>query len=487
MEHFRLFHALFPTMVQAPAKYLCLVIFSALLLLTSSCTTYHEQIKNYYSSISEGDYAKANIELEKSKLLQKTRNRLLYLLEKGRTTHALAQYDTSNHYFNLADKYIEEVRTDAGDALAGTLVNPMMQKYKGEDFEKIMIHYYKALNYLYLGKSEEAIVEARRITLQNQQLNDKFNDKNNRYSKDPFSFMLQGLIYESAADINNAFIAYRNAAEAYLNSENQEYYGIKMPEQLKKDVLRTASQNGFNDEVGRFEKLLNMKYEVHKDAEGGSLVVFWENGLAPVKEQQDFFFSLTKGTSGFYFVDMNGNNIPFDSGVSFNADHLEAADLNNFRVAFPRYAPRPPLFKIATIQTKQDSVVAEKAEDINELAISTLKQRFVKEASLALSRMAVKKAAQMVIKGKDDDNKKNKELREGIAAAIDLYSLFSEKADTRNWQTLPSSIYYARIPLQKGKNDVKIFLRDAHGKEEIKNFSVEGTGKITFYNYASLK
>lgn len=44
---------------------------------------------------------------------------------------------------------------------------------------------------------------------------------------------LQGIIYEMGGDINNAFIAYRNAADVYLQS-NDTYYGVELPGQLKK-------------------------------------------------------------------------------------------------------------------------------------------------------------------------------------------------------------------------------------------------------------
>lgn len=465
-----------------------IVLSGLLLLILCGCASYNQRIETYYASVSGGDYKKANADLDKNRLLKKSRNHLLYLLEKGRVSHALAQYDTSNYYFNEADKLMEEARTSAGDVVAGTLMNPMMQKYKGEDFEKIMIHYYKALNYLYLGQTDEAVVEARRITLQNEQLGDKFNEKDNRYSKDAFSLMLQGFIYESSNDVNNAFIAYRNAAEIFLKAENQVYYGVKMPGQLKKDVLRTAYENGFSDELSRFEGIFGMTYKPEKKPEGGYAIIFWENGMAPVKEQQDFFFTLTKGTEGFYFMDINGNNmIPFDSAISFDANNLHAGDLNDFHVAFPKYIPRPVTFTSAMIKNGKDSVFAERAEDINELAMATLRQRFPKEMSTALSRLAVKKTAQLVIQGKDDDSKKNKELREGIAAAIDLYSLFSEKADTRNWQTLPSVIYYARVPLEKGKNELSVTLTSGSGNAETKSFIVDGTGRLIFLNYSTLR
>ncbi len=459
-----------------------------LMLVLCSCSSYHKQISAYYAHLSEGNYAAANKDLDQNKLLKKSRNELLYLLEKGKTYYMLNQYDSSNVYFNKADAYMDEVRSGVGDVAIGTLVNPMMQKYKGEDFEKFMIHYYKALNYLYLNKTEDAIVEARRITLQEQQQNDKFNNKDNRYSKDAFSFMLQGLIYEAGNDMNNAFIAYRNAAEVYQKSPDKTHYGVSMPAQLQRDVIRTAYLNGFRNEVDRFERLFNIKYQPAKKPEGGELILFWENGLAPVKEQQDFFFSLLKDQAGFYFTDPGGQNrIPFYGNFGSNADNVKLSDLETFRVAFPKYVARPLFYSSAHILVNDSTIHLEKAEDINELAFATFKQRFVKEMATALSRLAVKKFAEYAVRGKKDDKKKDNNVRDGIATAIQLYSLFSEKADTRNWQTLPSAIYYGRIPLQKGKNEIKIKMKNKAGREETQTITVEGTGKLVFYNYASLK
>ncbi|WP_207535662.1 COG3014 family protein [Desertivirga arenae] len=462
-----------------------LSILALMVLLLCSCATYNSRIQTYYSSITQGNYSKADKELEANKLLKAGRNSLLYLLEKGRVAHLQGAYDTSNYFFNEADRLIEEQGRKPADVVVGLLMNPMMQQYKAEAFEGIMIHYYKALNYLYLNQPDEAIVEARRITLQNQQIGDNAGNKDKRYSKDAFSLMLQGLIYERSGDVNNAFIAYRNSAELYLNdTSSQKYYGVELPLQLKKDVLRTAYQNGFTDEVMRFERLFKMKYQPAKPADGGELVVFFENGMAPVKEQQDFFFSLTKGLSGFYFVDAGGNEIPFDGSMSFS-DDSNVGNLNTLHVAFPKFVARPLVCHSVRVSGVLDTMNAEKVEDITGLAQAIQKQRFAKEMSATLSRLAVKKAAQYLVKGKE--GAKNKELREGLSSLIDIYAAASEKADTRNWQTLPSEIYYVRIPLKKGENKVDISLNGVQGLAESKTFTVEGSGGLVFLNYAFLK
>src|SRR6478752_1617717 len=115
-----------------------------LMLLLFSCVTYNNRIADYYAAMRNNDYSAAEATLEKTKILQAKRNRLLYLFEKGKMAHLLKQYDSSNVYFNEADVFMEEVRTSACDIALGTLFNPMMQTYKGESFEKFMLHYYKA-------------------------------------------------------------------------------------------------------------------------------------------------------------------------------------------------------------------------------------------------------------------------------------------------------------------------------------------------------
>ncbi|WP_222535229.1 COG3014 family protein [Pedobacter polysacchareus] len=464
-------------------------IFIGLMLFLFSCSSYNDMITPYYKQMASGNYTEAMKELEKNKLLQKPRNKLLFLMEKGKTAHLMGDYENSNRYFNEADQLLENGLGGTMDAVVGTLVNPMNQVYKGEDFEKFMIHYYKALNYVYLGKPEDAIVEARRIGLQSQEQGDKFNNKDSRYSKDAFSLMLQGLIYEYDGDMNNAFIAYRNAAEVYLNSKDQTYYGTPMPEELKKDLLRTAAAMGFTAELQRFEAILKLKYTPVQAPEGGELVFFWENGLAPVKEQEEFFFSLVKGEDGsLFFTNVGGTIIiPFSNGYGsdFNVNSVQS-----LRAAFPKYVSRPPFFSSATLTDGKTTVGFEKAEDINELAYKTLQQRFLKEMGKTLSRLAVKKSAEYVLRESSKGtgkNGKDNSLLEGLGFGVQLYSLLSEKSDTRNWQSLPASISYARIPLQKGKNTITLTLKASNGTEEIKTIEVMGTGRLQFYNYSTLR
>jgi len=459
-----------------------------LMLFLFGCASYNDRITPYYKNISTGNYKEAQVILDKNSLIQKPRNKLLFLMEKGRVSHLLGDYENSNRYFNEADQMLEIGLTSTLDATVGILVNPMTQSYKGEDFEKFMIHYYKSLNYLYLHNTDEAVVEARRISLQAQEQGDKFNNKDKRYAQDAFSLMLQGMIYESNRDINNAFISYRNAVEIYQNSPDETYYGTKIPSALKQDVIRTAYENGFTSEAIKFESAFHIKYKPEPKSDGGELIFFWENGLAPVKVQEDLFFTLTRGNGGnlFFTNAAGGLMIPFV--YNGDRDKLNIKAVESLRASFPKYVAQPSLYSSAVIKSTHGDVALEKAEDINELAFKTLQQRTLNEMSKVLSRLAVKKIAEYALReSAKQGGQKTNSLLEGLGYGMQLYSLLSEKADTRNWQSLPSSISYARIPLKMGENEITLTLKNAQGADEMKTIKINGNGGLQFYNYSTLR
>jgi uncharacterized protein len=451
-----------------------------------SCATYNNRIGTYYDQVVSNQYDKAYMALDHNKLLLRKRNRLLYLFEKGKMAHLLKQYDSSNLFFNEADLFIEDVRTSAKDVALGTLLNPMMETYKGEDFEKFMVHYYKALNYLGLGQGDEAMVEARRISLASYAQQDKTGDKSNKYSDDAFALMLQGIIYEKNGDMNNAFISYRNAVDIFLKNKNL-WYGVSLPGQLKQDLLRTAAANGFMDEVQHYSTLLNTSLQPVAKTGGGELILFWENGLAPVKQEQNFFFSLTKdGLGNFTFTDASGTvNVPFIFDDNLSKDKIKAEDIRSLRVAFPKYLEQPVFYTQGTVSLNNAQYNFEQAENINDLAFATLKERFLKDMTKTLSRLAVKKIAEAAARA--NKSEKDKEERELAAAAIQVFSFVTEKADTRNWQSLPHTILYTRIPLQPGSNEIKINFAGPNQQNQPLTLTVQGNGRLQVQNVCTLR
>ena len=186
-----------------------------LLFILGGCATYYQRNIEFQNLIGEGELEKAEKKLESNKRIQKDRNRLLFLFNMGYINHMQQDFVASNVYFNEADLLIEDYKKSYGAEALALISNPEVKPYRAEDFESVMIHYYKAINYLMLNDNDASIVEARRMNLILDQLNDKYKDSKNRYQADAFAHVLMGLNYEASGQINDAFIAYRNAYEVF--------------------------------------------------------------------------------------------------------------------------------------------------------------------------------------------------------------------------------------------------------------------------------
>ncbi len=443
----------------------------------------------YYNSIQSQDYDKALAKLDHNKFLKRNRNQLLYFLEAGRVYRLKNDFTSSNQFLNQADNYIENSRKSVADYVTGNLLNPMQQAYRGEDFEQFMVHFYKALNYAALGNTDEALVEARRITLSNNSQAEKFKGNSNRYSSDAFSLNFQGMIYEMGGDINNAFIAYRNAADLYLKNDNV-YYGVSLPAQLKQDLLRTADAMGFVSEVEKYAAIFKMSYTKNEEL-GGELILFIEEGRAPVKEERNFVLSSAGGSIGnFSFVDEYGYNanIPFNY-ATYGISEQKLSTVRTLRVAMPVYRVQYPTPLNTSVIVNGNTYTTQLAQNINDLAVSVLRQRFLSELTNAMARQLTKKllekGTQAAVQGiaqsqekKADDNatdsekeKKRQQNADNAKAAgeiagflVNVANTITEKADTRNWQSLPAFINYVRLPLVRGENTITI---SANGLQKV--------------------
>ena len=92
------------------------------------------------------------------------------------------------------------------------------------------------------------------------------------------------------------------------------------------------------------------------------------------------------------------------------------------------------------------------AEDINQIAFKTLRDRMVRELSNSLLRVAVKQGI------KQAASKQN----EWLGFAVGIANALTEKADTRNWQTLPYMISYTRVPLGEGASSLGLRFSGEH-------------------------
>jgi len=468
-------------------RHIILLILAAFLLF--ACATYYQKTQKFQSYIMNGELEKAMAWLNHNDKDKEGKNELLYYMYRGWVAWMQGDYVSSNADLEIADMLIEDYKKQVGYEALALISNPGTRPYQAEDFEKTMVNYFKAMNYIAEGQYDEAIVEARRISIKLQQLNSKYGDHQNRYSDDAFAHLVIGLLYDASNDFNNAFIAYRNALEVYetIYSEN---FGVNVPEQLKLDILRTAALTGFRDEVAYYEKKFGLKYNPEK-SQGGDLIFIWQNGFGPVKDEWSITFTMVPGDVGFvtYTNEEYGLTFPFYIGDRSSSEQAQLRDLSILRVAFPKYVERLPIYQSAYITANGQQYPLELAENINNIAFKTLHDRMLREFGNALLRVATKKAIELGVreatKNKSEEGKLD--LGDIAPAAVTIINAATEKADTRNWQTLPHDISYARIRLPAGEHSISIKMSGPHGTDE-NTFTIQiRDSKTTFFNLQSLE
>lgn len=440
----------------------------------ASAQTHYRKNRNFNSEFEKGDLKKALELLKENERQGEGKARFIYFVNNGLILSILGEYEESNEYFEKAFLFGEDYHINYFNEAASYLTNPNFTVYRGEDHEHLMLLYFKALNFLKMSKPAEALVECRRLNERLNKLNDKYTS-DRKFQRDAFIHTLMGIIYQSTKDFNNAFIAYRNAVEIY-ESDYAKMFGIQVPGQLKKDLLNTAWWTGFVDEFNEFRTKFGME-DYRPQTPEAELVFFWHNGLAPVKGEWSLNFVIAHEKNLVIFSNPAlGITFPYEVDDD-EEKKSDLAGLEFFRVAFPKYIERPLYFDAATLETDSGTYLLQEAEDISKIAFHSLEQRMMLEFSKGLLRAAMKKATEHSIRKEDDR----------LGALIGLVNAITEKADTRNWQTLPHSIYYARVSLREGENKVT-FTVQANGNPAEYRFTYQALRHQTlFHTFSSLE
>ncbi|MBS1543864.1 MAG: hypothetical protein JST14_09540 [Bacteroidetes bacterium] len=442
-----------------------------------SCASYYQANYTFNEEFEKGDLEKALKTLRSHSSEGSGKRQFLYEVNNGLLLSMMGRYEESNQYLEKAYLYGEDYRINYLNEIGSYLTNPNFVSYKGEDHEHLLLLYYKALNYLKLGNKEDALVECRRLNIREQQLTDRYASET-KFRDDAFIHTLMGIIYEADHDYNNAFIAYRKALEVY-EDEYRKLFDLGPPGQLKVDILRTAHLSGMDDEMEKYKEQFGMDDYKYQPNNAGELVFFWHNGLSPVKVEWGVTFVVSRqGGVVFFNNDQLGMSFPFQiSGL--NEKQVQGlATMGAMRVAFPKYVERPQYYNSATLSSDSLQYPLMLLEDVNKVAFKCLEERMGLEFSKALLRVAIKKLEEYEVRKQDAT----------AGAVLSIINAITEKADTRNWQTLPHSIFYARVPLKVGLNRFTLDVTDVHGRVQHHEFTYEGKmGETRFHTFTNLE
>jgi hypothetical protein len=425
---------------------------------------YAEQLKDVRAAQLRGDFNTAATLITEPKMAQN--NYTLNLLEKARLHFLANDWAQSRKDFALVSQVLDEdaakakLRLSRGVSNVASLVSSdNVVAYQVPFYEQTMLHSYQALNYLFLGELEGALVEIRRANLvqknalkTNQQELDKGSMTFDKKSLDQvypsmsavigdirngfqnaYTFYLSGLLYEAASKPNDAYIDYKRALEIYPNN----HY-------LQQDVLRLATQLGMQDDLALF--IANYgTYQAPSIASNGELVILLENGAINPKQEVSIDLPIFSGTNQPRF----------------------------FSFALPVYDGALARYPALTISLAGQTYTSEQIVRLQSLASKQLQQQ--------MSSVVTRQALRLVAKEKLRDTMSQKGGDIGNILAT-LYNVASEQADTRSWLTLPDEIQILRLSLPSGKQTIELNLA---GKSELIEVNILAK-RISLINFTTI-
>lgn len=447
--------------------------------LVASCASRHAYYVSLRSLAEQGRYADASSLVESSRAkAYGEKNELLYFLDKGFFLHLAGDYADSNEYFEQAKKIADAHFTKSLTTEASTLlVSDNTRPYYGEDFERALVHVFCALNYLMLNSPSAALVEARQVDqfLTTLQVN---YGESITYREDPFARYLMGMIYENQGMVNDAFISYRLALDAY--SAGREPYGVAVPQELVADALKTAARLGFTDEVADITRTYGAGLPSPTPPSEGELIVLVYAGFAA--EKQETIFEIAFGKAWAYVGALQVP--PGEESQVEQAAGIARAILydEQIRVAFPRFERVPSRISRVNVSVEDRQSDAEIVEDVSAIARHSLEDRIARVRVRAIARAAIKFSLARQVSQKIQGDSGNDALGWLAKKALMVASSATERADLRSWRSLPDRILLCRLPLYAGTHTVTVQSYDAEGavrRETLQNVVIT-PGRKTF-------
>jgi hypothetical protein len=427
--------------------------------LLAGCAAPSQRYLLVEQSLQAGNPRAADAIIEQSQKEYGSKGRLLYLMDRGMTQHLSEQYQPSNATLEQADDEVERLYTRSiRTETKAFLLNDTELPFEGEPFEQVMINVVKALNYAVQGQWNEALVEARRIDHRLNVLSDA-SDSKASYKDDGFARYLSGMLYEATGDLNNAFVAYRRAYEAYDRARS--WSRIPPPQELRRDLLRITEALHLSSEHQEYrQNFSDLDWQSPGDAQQlAQVVLISYNGRSPRKE--DMFIDLPISLDALNLVLLTKQ---FGRG---NRQGQEARGVDSVlyglngrvaRVAIPRLVPQKSQVQYGDVVMNSSTGPrfqgrTEVAHNLTSAAEKRLEERLPGISVKAAARAAVKFAmAEGIGRGAQAAAGKDASPLIGILAGGIAHALAigTEEADKRSWRTLPDEIQIARLWVEPG-------------------------------------
>lgn len=404
---------------------------------------------NRLSAAGKFQEADERVTAKKNKLYKK-KDAVLFYLDRAALLHDAQNPAASDEMLASAQEYIDELYAKSVSASVGRLfINDLTTPYYAANYERALTYYYRAQNFLQRGDVSSAAVEARRAVFFLDHLRA---DKRKGYNDDPFVQYFASLVFESVGQRSDARIARQNALNAYQRLGGK--LGVSAPE-----------------------------FSIPKNAgELGEVIIFHYNGLLPLKKTQTVQVAWSEA------VAMASSPQETTDSVSPEVQNALTAGLFGSAVtlSYPVLTPQPFSVASSFVEADGQTYVTQKVADFAGAAKMDLDEKlpgiWFRTATRAVAKqVAAAQARQAARSAANDDTV-------GDLAGMFVSALGAalEKADTRQWFTLPAEVRMTRLFLTPKTQDIKLLFRDGYGniigEHVFENVPVARGGRIYLHH-----
>ena len=404
-------------------KGLIFVFFVSLL----SCSLYPMRGQKSLRFLKKREPLKAARIIEKF-AKKKGDDQLVYLLDYATFLQSAEKYEESLQAFLKAELLSEVKDYHSLSRITGSIfLNEGMVQYKGEDYEKLLINVMLAINFLSKGDKEAALVETRKI---NEKLYRYKHEAKKNYEQNVFAYYLAALIWESDKKWEDAYLDYK---KAYELDPHIPY--------LKEDLIRLSFLAQHLDEYKKWEKKFKMEFKKEwHGKDSGEIIFIFQQGFGPRKYPHPKFPRIPK-------------LFPVKSYIKKSLVQVQKT-LN------------PPSREVVKEKVGHQILYLEETQvlySVQDVAIKTLDDKY---KALIAKRLAGIVAKEVVSHQVEKHN-------EGLGGLLRLGLHIVDRADLRQWSSLPQTFQVSRIRLKSGKYKIKIFGLNSDGKRMRNPFLVK--------------
>jgi hypothetical protein len=407
------------------------------------------------------------------------RDELVRQLQLGLVYHYAGKWEASNAAFEWAEgeaagRWTRSLTQQAGELL----LNDAVADYLPPAGEMALIPYYRMLNYLALGSSDGALVEARKAS----EWLARLNDGRDACVGDGFVHYLAGTAFSGAGERNDALVAFRNAERSFQACGGKDE--ALAPPWRGADLYQAARAAGVAALADSAQARYRLAQLPPAGADGsGELVVLVENGWvahrATAAVHVPIFASEVEGVDGSDAGKLAEATARVVARLAGNLQErawwgeawddqpgaqLAAAASGAYvmRLAWPEFQMESSLAPGVRVVVDGQEMDAPVADDVSAVLLRRWQSQRPEVFSRLVARAILKYLATHALEGEARKHGRAAGWITGRMANLAGNAL--ERADTRGWTLLPDRIGVARFTLPAGTHTLRLELLDPAGE-----------------------